>query len=273
MAKTRRLIKENLPNVDVVIELLDARIPASSRNPEIQTLTENKPTLTLLNKCSLADPKKTEMWIKKLNSPEHITVAVDCITGEGINKINGAVRTLLREKLERYAEKGMEGRALKTMILGIPNVGKSSLINRLTKAKKAKVENRPGVTLTKQWVKTDIGLDLLDMPGILWPKFEDRIVGENLAITGAIKDEILFSEEIAVALCSRLRELYPDYLLGRYKLPPEILEESPYDIFLAIGKKRGFLLGGGEIDEERTAMTLLDEFRSLKIGRITLETP
>ena len=272
MAKTRRLISENLKNVDIVIEILDARIPYSSRNPEITRLTEGKPTLLLLNKASLADPAQNASWVKRYTTENTICLLTDCITGEGINKMAGAIRTILADKLRRYEEKGMN-RRVRAMVLGVPNVGKSSLINRICGNKKTKVENRPGVTLDKQWVSTSIGVDLLDMPGILWPKFEERRVGENLALTGAIRDGILDLESLAVILCKRLRLLYPELLSARYKLGDmeQYKEYSDYDLFLAIGKKRGFLISGGEINTERTAITLLDEFRDAKIGRITID--
>ena len=272
MAKTRRLITENLKHVDIVIEIIDARIPFSSRNPEINRLTEGKPRLVLLNKASLADAVQTKYWCKRFSSDTVFCLPTDCVTGEGIGKIAPTVKEILAEKLERYESKGMT-RRLKAMVLGIPNVGKSSLINKLSGNRKAKVESRPGVTLDKQWFQTGIGLDIMDMPGILWPKFDDKMIGENLAITGAIKDSILNIEEIAYALCVRLRQLYPDMLTARYKL--ESIEKyddlSDYDLFELIGRKRGFLISGGEIDIERTANMLLDEFRSAKIGRITLD--
>lgn len=273
MAKTRRMITENLKNVDVVIEILDARIPYSSKNPEINKITAGKPRIILLNKCGLADPVETKYWCERFSDSNTICIATDCITGEGIQKINPAVREILSEKLERYESKGMTGRKLKAMILGIPNVGKSSLINRIVGTKKAKVENRPGVTLDKQWFSTSIGLDLMDMPGILWPKLDNKRVAENLAITGAIKDAVLQTEEIATVMCGRLRELYPALLSSRYKLGEmsEYEDLGDYDLLELIGKKRGFLVSGGEINVERTANTLLEEFRSAKIGRITLD--
>ncbi len=270
MAKTRRMIADNLKNIDIVIEILDARIPESSRNPEILKLTKDKPSLILLNKCSLADPTATKAWAQKYSGENSTCIATDCITGEGLSKLAPTIQGILSEKLERYENKGMSGRKLKAMVLGIPNVGKSSLINKISKSKKAKVENRPGVTLDKQWVSTDIGIDLLDMPGVLWPKFEDRKVGENLALTGAVKDSILDIEALGMALCARLSQLYPDLLCARYKLT-EVPEGDAYDIMCAIGKKRGFLISGGEINTERTANMLLDEFRGGKIGRITLD--
>ena len=275
MAKTRRLISENLKNVDAVIELLDARIPYSSQNPEIRKLCANKPSIILLNKASLADPAVTKAFCAKYANEHTVCIETDCISGHGLNKIAPAIRELCGEKLARYEEKGMIGRSLKAMVVGIPNVGKSSLINKISGNKKAKVENRPGVTLNKQWVGTDIGIMLLDMPGVLWPKFEDAKVGENLAITGAIKDDILDVESIAMALCGRLREQYPAELCARYKISarPSPDEADNYDLLTLIGKKRGFCISGGEIDTERTANMLLDEFRAGKIGRISLDIP
>ena len=272
MAKTRRMISENLKNVDVVIEILDARIPYSSRNPEITKLTENKPSLIILNKANLADPKQNKIWQEYYSSDNTACILVDCLTGEGLNKILPAIKELLKEKLEKYESKGMNRRIF-AMVLGIPNVGKSTLINKLSGNKKAKVENRPGVTRDKQWFSTGIGLDIMDMPGILWPKFEDRTVGENLALTGAIKDDVLQIEELAMAYCNRMKNLYPDMLSARYKLGEKetFVEMGDYDLLCLIGKKRGFLISGGEINTERTALMLLDEFRNLKIGRITLE--
>lgn len=273
MAKTRRMISENLKNVDIVIEILDARIPYSSRNPEIMRLTEGKPTLLLLNKASLADASQNKRWAECYTTPTTTCLLTDCATGEGLKNLEPAIRSILKDKLARYEAKGMSGRRIRAMVLGIPNVGKSSLINRICGNKKTKVENRPGVTVDKQWVSTGIGVDLLDMPGILWPKFEERRVGENLALTGAIRDAILDTEALAVVLCKRLRLLYPEMLSNRYKLGDmkQYEELSDYDLFLTIGKKRGFLISGGEINTERTANMLLEEFRSSKIGRITLD--
>ena len=272
MAKTRRLISENLKNVDVVIEILDARIPYSSRNPEITKLIENKPSLIILNKANLADPAQNKAWQEHYSTSNTACILVDCLTGEGLNKILPAIRTLIKEKLERYESKGMT-RRIYAMVLGIPNVGKSTLINKLSGSKKAKVENRPGVTRDKQWFSTGIGLDIMDMPGILWPKFEDRTVGENLALTGAIKDDVVQIEELAMAYCNRMKSFYPELLATRYKLgePDSFVEMSDYDLLCLIGKKRGFLISGGEINTERTADMLLDEFRAAKLGRITLD--
>ena len=275
MAKTRRIIKECLPSVDIVLELTDARIPYSSRNPELFSIIGQKPLLTILNKASLADPDITALWREEFASRGQNAIVTDCQTNQGISAIRPAIERILSEKIERYENKGMSGRTLKAMVVGIPNVGKSTLINRLAGAKKAKAEDRPGVTVIKQWVPTSIGLDLLDMPGVLWPKFEDRTVGENLALTGAINDSILDIETIAVALCSRLRKIYPELLCQRYKLgdPSSIEDLDDYDLFCLIGKKRGCIVSGGEINEERTAIMLLDEVRGSKIGKISLERP
>ena len=275
MAKTRRLITENLKNADAVIEILDARIPYSSRNPEIKRICAGKPSVLLLNKASLADPAITSYWINKYTDENTRCIETDCISGQGISKISQALKELCEERISRYEQKGMHGRPIKAMVVGIPNVGKSSLINKLCGSKKAKVENRPGVTLDKQWVMTNIGILLLDMPGVLWPKFEEREVGENLAISGAIKDDVLDIEEIAAALCGRLRTMYPEMLSQRYKLEsiPSSEDVNNYELMAMIGRKRGHLISGGDIDTERTANMLIDEFRAAKIGKISLDAP
>ena len=273
MAKTRRLITENMKNVDAVIEILDARIPYSSRNPEIKKLCASKPSIVLLNKASLADPNVTKAFENYYTNNNTICIETDCISGKGLSQIAPAINDLCAEKISRYEEKGMAGRSLKAMVVGIPNVGKSSLINKICGNKKAKVENRPGVTLDKQWISTNIGIMLMDMPGVLWPKFEEQSVGENLAITGAIKDDILDMETIAMILCGKLRELYPELLCQRYKLDklPSVDEMDNYDLLCLIGRKRGFFVSGGEVNTERTANMLIDEFRASKIGRISLD--
>ncbi len=275
MAKTRRLISENLKEVDIIVEILDARIPYSSKNPEIAKIIGDKPCLTVLNKCSIADKAMTKKWIEYYKAQGKYAIAVDCISGEGFSSLASSVKEILADKIKRYEDKGMSGRKLKAMFVGIPNVGKSSLINKLCGSKKAKVENRPGVTLNKQWIPTTIGLDLMDMPGVLWPKFEEKVVGENLAITGAIKDAILDTEYIAVLLCSRLRKIAPNEFMARYKITKEELDacDMDFEVFELVGKKRGFLISGGEINTERTANTLLEEFRNAKIGNITIESP
>ncbi len=274
MAKTKRLMRENLSKVDLVIELLDARIPRSSKNPEIDTLVGEKPRISVLTKANLSNPDANKAWVKYYQEKGIPTVLIDSVSGQGISALAAQVKDVMREKLERYEQKGMSGKALRAMIVGIPNVGKSSLINKLAGEKKTKVENRPGVTLDKQWVQTSIGLELLDMPGVLWPKFEDNIVGENLAITGAIRDKILDTEEIAMILCSRLITAAPTEFTARYKLTIAECEGlDSYDLFELVGRKRGFLISGGEVNHQRTADMLLEEFRNGKIGNITLELP
>ncbi len=275
MAKTKRLITECLPLVDIVIEVLDARIPVSSKNPVLDSLLGQKPRLAVFSKSALADPEASRLWQAYYREKGTETIFYDCRSGENLNAIAPKVREILGEKLERYESKGMTGRKLKAMIVGIPNVGKSSLINALAGSNRAKVENRPGVTLTKQWITTKVGIDLLDMPGVLWPKFEDRIVGENLAITGAIKDDVLDIEQLAVLLVGRLRKIAPEKLSERYKLGDMAqYDDIPdHELFEIIGRKRGFLVSGGEVDWERSASMLLDEFRAARIGRITLEVP
>ena len=275
MAKTKRLIRESISLVDIVIEILDARIPSASHNPDIEKLAAGKPRLRLLNKASLASPDASARWRNYYKTQDTKCIFTDCNTGEGLSEIMPAVREILAEKLARYSERGMTGRTLKALVVGIPNSGKSTFINRMAGSVKAKAENRPGVTKDKQWVPTKHGIDLLDTPGVLWPKFEDKLVGENLAITGAIKDMILDTEHIACLLISRLRKVAPQLLCQRYKLTEEDLDEDyiDYDILEKIGQNRGFMMRGGEINTERTAITLLEEFRSGKIGRITLEFP
>lgn len=274
MAKTRRMIKECLGEVDIVLELLDARIPYSSKNPEIEKLVGDKPKITILTKSTLANDAASKKWLDKFSQDGRKAVIIDSVQNIGIDNLAKAVREVLSEKIQRYESKGMSGRKLKAMIVGIPNVGKSSLINRIAGGKKAKVEDRPGVTITKQWVPTDIGFDLLDMPGVLWPKFEDNTVGENLALTGAIRDKILDTEELAMMLCSRMMTVARDAFMSRYKLSDdEVVGLDAYDLFELIGKKRGFLISGGQVNHQRCAEMLLDEFRGGKIGRITLELP
>ena len=274
MAKTRRLITENLKNVHIIIEVLDARVPVSSRNPELRKMTGDKPTILLLNKASLADPKKNKEFVKLYTDAHTVCILCDCVTGEGLNKLPEAIRTVLKDRVERYEEKGQAGRHLRAMVVGVPNVGKSTLINRMSGATKAKTENRPGVTRDKQWVTTKIGIDLLDMPGVLWPKFEEARVGENLAITGAIRDQVLDTEEIAMICCMRLYTEAKEEFLTRYKLTDEECDElDAYDLFELVGRKRGFLVRGGEVDHKRCADAVLDEFRGAKIGRISLERP
>ena len=275
MAKTRRLITENLKNVHILIEVLDARVPVSSRNPDLRRLTGDKPTILLLNKASLADPEKNKLFLKKYTDDHTACILTDCVTGDGLQRLPDAIRTILHDRVERYEEKGMAGRHLRAMVVGVPNVGKSTLINRMCGSVKAKAENRPGVTRSTQWVTTRMGIDLLDMPGVLWPKFENPLVGENLALTGAIRDDILDVERLGLILCHRLRDLYPAELAARYKLTPDSGWEtlSDVDLLTLIGRKRGCLISGGEVDYERTANLLVDEFRAGRIGRLTIDVP
>lgn len=273
MAKTRRLISDNLKNVHIIIEVLDARVPVSSRNPELRRLTGQKPTILLLNKASLADPAQSREFVKRYTDAHTVCILCDCVTGEGIGKLPDAIRKVLHERVERYEEKGMAGRHLRAMVVGVPNVGKSTLINRMSGGVKAKAENRPGVTRNKQWVTTKLGLDLLDMPGVLWPKFEDQMVGENLALTGAIKDDILDIEHLGLILVRRLRAMYPRELAARYKLTEADgwQDLSDLDLMTLIGKKRGCLIPGGLVDTERVANLLVDEFRAARIGKMTID--
>jgi ribosome biogenesis GTPase A len=309
MAKTRRIIAESLTQVDIVLELLDARAVISSRNPDIKNITSGKPVLTLINKSDLADKRINQKWIEYYKKTGEYAILIDCKSNSGLNNIYSEIKNILSEKIERYKNKGMSGRRISAMILGIPNVGKSTLLNKICGNVKAKVEDRPGVTLRKQWASAnigagkDIGIDLLDTPGVLWHKFESAKVGLNLAFIGSIKDDILDSVENAVKLCGFLKNKYPEELSVRFKIDiidikdreniddtkniTEIKrdeynnynnyydhnEYNDYDIFLKIGQKRGYMLPGGEIDEERCAKMILTEFRAGKIGRISLEEP
>lgn len=273
MAKTRRLITSNLSLVDAVVEILDARTPLSSRNPEMDKLTRNKPRMVLLNKCDLADDKTTQLWINYFKNCGCAALAVDCKSGKGLKSILPTIKsTVLKELMDKRAKNGMTGAAIRLMIVGIPNVGKSSLINKLAGSKRAKVEDRPGVTRTKQWVKLDNNTELLDMPGVLWPKFEDQDVAIRLAFTGAISDDILDIETLAMKLLSYLAENYPASLTERYKIELSD-EDTGLELLEKVGKKRGMMISGGEINTERAAITVLDEFRSGKLGKITLEAP
>ncbi len=272
MAKTRRMIKANLPLVEAVVEILDARIPESSRNPDLQSLIESKPRIVVLNKCDTADEAATRKWIEFYRSQGVTAIAADCRSGKGLNRFAPAVKQTLAETISKNEAKGMGGRALHLMVVGIPNVGKSSFINRLAGQKKADVADRPGVTRTKQWVKIDGGIELLDMPGVLWPKFEDKAVGEKLAFTGAVKDDVVDIETLACRLLYLLNDLYRGELTARYKIETEDGEDG-YELLKKVGRARGMLISGGEINTERAAITVLDEFRGGKLGRITLELP
>ncbi len=282
MAKTRRLMAANMKLVDAVVEMTDARIPYSSHNPEIGKLTQRKPRLVILNKSDAADPNVTDMWLDWFSKKNMYALALDCKSGRNINKFYAKLRELLADDIGRWNEKGMKGRPIRLMICGIPNVGKSSLINRLAGSKLAKVEDRPGVTRGKQWVRLDEGFELLDMPGVLWPKFEDKLVGERLAFTGAVKDQIMDTEYLACRLLEYLKENYPELIIERYGIDLSGIEEPDdemmgctvgYELLERVGRKRGFLVRGGDINTERAAATVLDEYRAGKIGRLTLEKP
>ncbi len=271
MTKTRRQMAEDLKQVDAVCELLDARIPISSRNPDIDSICGNKKRMVILNRLDLADPDATNRWIQYFKSKGIIAVATDCKSRKGIAGFTPAVRQLLQEKIQRDSAKGMT-KALRIMIVGIPNVGKSTLINQISGRKGAKAENRPGVTRGKQWVTVDKDLLLLDTPGILWPKFEDPNVGLMLAYTGAVKEDVIDIDELSCRLMRLLWERYPQKVKERYGI--DCAPDTPgWELLEAAAKKRGFLLSGGQIHTERMAKVLLDEFRGGKLGRFSLEMP
>lgn len=274
MAKTRRLMESNLKLVDVVVELVDARIPQSSRNPEIDKIIGNKPRVILLNKCDIANMGATKKWIEHFKKQGIPAVAIDCKNGRGLSDIEGAVKSVLKDELEKRERKGNASQPIRMMIVGIPNVGKSSLINKLAGSKKAKVEDRPGVTRGKQWVKLENGIELLDMPGVLWPKFEDPLVGEKLAFIGSVKDDVIDVEYMAMRLLYLFNKQYPDTMMQRYKINEgETDGLEPYDLLELVGKKRGMLISGGQINTERAAITVMDEYRQGLLGKITLEFP
>ena len=282
MAKTRRKITEDLKMIDVVVEILDARIPNSSQNPDIRQITQNKKKIIILNKYDLADNAKTEKWIEYFNKKERKVVLADSLTGKGVNETTRQIQKIMEDEMQKMADKGRIGRKIRVMIVGIPNVGKSSFINRIAKKTSAEVGNKPGVTKQKQWIRINEKIELLDTPGVLWPKFENEKVAMNLAITGTIKDDILELTEVAYTLTKFMLENYRNNLLQRYSLDEkqinEILNqeqaenENIYEIMQLIGKKRGAILGG-RVDDERTSKLILDDFRSSKLGKITLEIP
>ena len=272
MAKTRRLIKESLTRVDCVTEILDARIPLSSRNPEIGEITAGKPRIILLNKCDMADEKVTADWIKYFRSTGAEALAVDCRSGKGLNAYTPLVRKVLAEKIKANTDRGMAGKALRVMVVGIPNTGKSSFINKMAGRVRAKVADRPGVTTSNQWFFIGNGIELLDTPGVLWPKFDDPVVGDRLAFIGSVKDAVLDIETMAVRLLDVLRDGYPDRLSERYKID-NFDELQSREILELIGRKRGMLISGGEVNTERASVMLLDEYRGGKLGRISMEFP
>lgn len=271
MAKTRRLIEDNLKMIDVVVEILDARIPFSGRNPNFDDIIKNKPRLLVMNKADLADAKKTSEWIQWYKAQGLKVIPISCRTGQGISTLLNEARELVRERIEKDKERGRT-RTLKLMMVGIPNVGKSSLINRLLGKASTKTGDRPGVTRGKQWLTIKGDAELLDTPGILPPKFEDQEVAKRLAYTGAIKDEIINRELLAYSLCEYLRDEYPDELCSRYKIKDDISQLEGYKVLELIARRRGFVISGGEVDTERAANVVLDELRSATIGNITLET-
>ena len=272
MTKTRRMIEADLKLVDLVAEVIDARIPRSSRNPDIDELVGRKPRLIVLNRADQADPALNRAWGKWFRDRGCAVLETDSKTGTGVNQFSNVVKEALKEQIARWREKGQVGRPVRAMVVGVPNVGKSTFINKVAKRKSAKAQDRPGVTRGKQWVAVDAGLDLLDTPGILWPKFEDQEVGRRLAYTGAIKDDIMDVEELGCTLMEELAARYPQALAERYKLTPE--PDTPgWELLEAAGRKRGFLISGGEVNLERMARVLLDEFRGGKLGRFTLEAP
>ena len=272
MKKATRMMEDSLRLVDAVVELRDARIPNSSRNPDVERIVGSKPRLIVLNRADQADAAATALWKKALTGEGALALEMDCKSGRGVNAFPAAARSLLKEKIERAEAKGQVGKALRFMVLGVPNVGKSSFINRLAGRKAAETSDRPGVTRGKQWITLNFGILLLVTPGILWPKFESPEVGYSLAWTGAINDNILDVELVACRLLERLRELYPGAIEARYKFTPD--PEAPgYELLEAAARKRGFLISGGEVNTERMAHVLLDEFREGKLGRMTLERP
>lgn len=274
MTKTKRQIQSSLKLVDAVAEIIDARIPVSSRNPDLAKLVQNKPRVILLNKCDMANQTATKMWIDYFKKQNLVAIPVDCKSGRGLDKFAPAVNTVMSHKIARLKEKGKVNPTIRIMIVGIPNVGKSSFINKMVKKNRAKVEDRPGVTRGNQWYTIAKNLEMLDTPGVLWPKFDDKTVGEHLAFTGAVKDQILDIELLAVRLLDFIKELKPADFITRFKLENEDIENiDSYELLKMIGKKRGMLVSGGEIDTERAAIMLLDEFRSAKLGRITVEMP
>ena len=272
MAKTERQIEKDLKLADAAVEMIDARIPRSSRNPVLDRLLGGKPRVVLMNRADLADPEQTARWLAYFRSCGYGALSADCKSGKNVNQLLPQVENVLKDKTASWRAKGMTGRKIRIMVVGIPNIGKSSLINRLAGGSRAAVENRPGVTRANQWFPVGGNAEMLDTPGVLWPKFGDALVGEYLAFTGAVKDDVIDIELLAGSLLEALREIVPELLAGRYKIAPEEMSERDGNAMLElIGRKRGMLMGGGIVDTERAARMVLDEFRSAKLGRITLE--
>lgn len=277
MAKTRRKIQEDLKLVDIVAEILDARVPKSSSNPVLREIIQRKPKVVLLNKSDMADPAQTSKWVSYYASQGEKAIPLESKTGRGVNSFYPAIREVLKPQIEAWERKGMVGRPIRVMVVGIPNVGKSSFINRMIRgsaAGKAEVQDRPGVTRQNRWFTVGKGFELLDTPGVLWPKFEDPIVGQHLAFTGAVRDEVLDIEGLAASLLELLLELYPNAINTRYKTDISPEDHLPgHELLERVGRKRGMLISGGEVNTERAAITVLDEYRGGKLGCITLERP
>ena len=281
MAKTKRQISEDLKLVDVIVEILDARIPISSQNPEIKTMTQNKKKIIVLNKCDLSDEKENSKWLEYFIKQGNRAVLVNSSTGQGINQVIKQIQLIMEEETKKFLEKGRKGRKTRVMVVGIPNVGKSSFINRIAKKNSAEVGNRPGITKQKQWIRINNEIELMDTPGVLWPKFENEEVALNLAFTGTIKDDVLDITEIAYNLTKYLLTNYQSNLIERYSLNKELINEilsrdldeneNIYEIMQVIGKKRGAIISGGNVDDEKTSRIILDDFRSGKLGKITLD--
>ena len=280
MTKTRRQIEADLKNVDIVVEIIDARIPVSSRNPDIDSICAGKPRLIVLNRADQADPARNKQWAALFRSQGHAVLETDAKTGSGVNQFSAMIQNVLKDQIAKWREKGQVGRPVRAMVVGVPNVGKSTFINKVARKKSAKAGDRPGVTRGKQWVNVDQSLDLLDTPGILWPKFDDQTIGMNLAFTGAVKDDIMDVETLGCHMMALLAERYPQVLTDSYKLPEVPAREGEendiaygYRLLQACAQKRGMRISGGEFDTERMSRVLLDEYRAGKLGRFTLEIP
>lgn len=272
MTKTKRKIQASLKLVDIVAEIIDARIPVSSHNPDLDKLIQGKPRIVLMNKCDMADRAQTDRWVEYYRKKNIVAIPVDCKTGKGLNRFIPTVRDVLSDKIEKWEAKGMHNRSIHIMVVGIPNVGKSSFINKMAKKDSARVEDRPGVTRGNQWFSIGQGMELLDTPGVLWPKFDDPEVGEKLAFTGAVKDQVMDTELLAFRLLEVMCRFPTQQFIERFKLQNVDLESvEAYDLLELIARKRGMLMSGGRVDTERASVMILDEYRSAKLGKITLE--